>query len=184
MLMNLEDATLLVIDAQERLVQALFNKDVLPARLEWLVGAATDVGLPVVFSEQYPKGLGHTLPGILASAPLSAVVEKLHFSCVAGECLPDAAMDRSQFIVTGMETHVCVLQTVLELLALEKNVFVVTDAVGSRYEHDYATALQRMSAAGAILVTREMVIFEMLRQAGTEVFKAVSKRYFTGEQPA
>ena len=177
MLMNAKDATLLVIDIQEKLLPVMFNRDVLAACAEWLIGAATDLGLPVVFSEQYPKGLGATLPELLARAPLAPVADKVFFSCVAGQCLPGKSLERPQFIVAGIETHICVLQTVFELLALGKNVFVVTDVTGSRRELDHETALQRMRDAGAVLVTREMVVLEMLRQAGTDIFRTISKRY-------
>ncbi len=182
MLMQKDLATLLVVDVQEKLLPAMVHRDILPARLEWLVGAAVDVGLPVVFSEQYPKGLGHTLPALLARAPQAPVVEKLHFSCVAANCLPESLLMRPHVIVCGVETHVCVLQTVLGLCEREKAVFVVADAVDSRKISDRDAALQRMRDAGAVIVTREMVIFEALREAGTDVFKVVSRKYFSGEQ--
>jgi nicotinamidase-related amidase len=104
------------------------------------------------------------------------VVEKLHFSCVAADCLPDSLLARKQVIVCGMETHVCVLQTVLQLLAQGKQVFVVADAVASRRDSDKQLGLQRMQAAGAVLVSREMVLFEMLGVAGSELFKAMSRK--------
>ena len=181
MLMNVNEAALLVVDIQEKLVPALFNREVLPARAEWLIGAAVDLGLPIVFTEQYPKGLGPTLPSLLAKAPQAPVAAKVAFSCVAGQCLPESVMGRSQFIVMGVETHVCVLQTVFELLALGKRVFVVTDVTGSRREQDHAVALKRMRDGGAVRVTREMVVFEMLRQAGTDLFKRISKGYLTDD---
>ena len=162
MLIDKDDATLLVVDVQQKLLPAVLDPQGMLARCRWLVSAAHDVGLPVVFSEQYPHGLGHTAPELLAAAPAALVVEKLHFSCVAAECLPESLLARNQVVVCGMETHVCVLQTVLELLALGKQVFVV---------------------AGAVLVTREMVLFEALRVSGSDVFRAMSKRYLVGEQP-
>ena len=183
MLMGVNNSTLLVIDIQEKLLPALFNKAVLATRAQWLIGAATELGLPVVFTEQYPKGLGHTLPQLLEKAPLSQVVDKVSFSCVAGQRLPGTAMERSQFIVMGVETHICVLQTVLELLECDKDVFIVTDVMGSRREHDHAIGLERMRDEGAKLVTREMVVFEMLRQAGTDLFKLISKRYLVDDTP-
>lgn len=183
MLIDKDDATLLVVDVQQKLLPAVLDPQGMLARCRWLVSAAHDVGLPVVFSEQYPHGLGHTAPELLAAAPAALVVEKLHFSCVAAECLPEALLARSQVVVCGMETHVCVLQTVLELLALGKQVFVVADAVSSRGEVNRDFGLQRMRDAGAVLVTREMVLFEALRVSGSDVFRAMSKRYLVGEQP-
>ncbi|WP_024301508.1 hydrolase [Pseudogulbenkiania sp. MAI-1] len=183
MLMQRDNATLLVVDVQQKLVPAVVDPAGMIARVRWLLGVAHDTGLPVVFSEQYPQGLGHTVPELLAAAPAAPVVAKRHFSCVAGECLPDELLARPQVIVCGMETHVCVLQTVLELLEAGKQVFVVADAVASRSPHDIELGLQRMRDAGAVLVSREMVLFELLREAGTELFRAMSKRYLQGEQP-
>ena len=183
MLMDKEQATLLVVDIQEKLLPAVVDATGLVARLQWLLGVAVDNGLPVVFSEQYPRGLGHTLPTLLAAAPDASIGEKLHFSCVDGGCLPASLLSRPQVIVCGMETHVCVLQTVLQLLASGKQVFVVADAVSSRQPASIELGLQRMRDAGAILVNREMVLFELLRAAGSEHFKAMSKKYLVGEQP-
>ena len=183
MLIEKDDATLLVVDIQEKLVPAVLDADGMVARCHWLIAAAVDLGLPVVFSEQYPQGLGGTLPLLLEAAPQADVVEKLHFSCVAGQCLPDGLMSRRQVIVCGMETHVCVLQTVMELLQAGKQVFVVADAVSSRGELNREYGLQRMREAGAVLVTREMVLFECLRVSGSALFKQMSKRYLVGDQP-
>jgi nicotinamidase-related amidase len=183
MLINKDDATLLVVDIQEKLVPAVQDASGMVARCRWLIAVAVDLGLPVVFSEQYPQGLGETLPLLSALAPQAAVVEKLHFSCMEGQCLPDSLMSRRQVIVCGMETHVCVLQTVMGLLQEGKQVFVVADAVSSRSLPDRDYGLQRMRDAGAVLVTREMVLFECLRVSGTPLFKQMSKRYLVGDQP-
>ncbi len=183
MLMRKDHATLLVVDVQDKLLPAVDKADAMLAACRWLVGVARDTALPVVFSEQYPKGLGHTHADLLAEYPGAPVVSKLHFSCVAGDCLPDSLLAREQVIVCGMETHVCVLQTVLHLLAAGKQVYVVADAVGSRKESDRQLGLERMRQAGAVLVSREMVLFEMQEAAGSELFKSLSKRYLMGEQP-
>lgn len=183
MLMHKEQASLLVVDIQEKLAPAVVDAAGMAARCRWLISVAADHGLPVVFSEQYPRGLGHTLPELLAQAPDSQVVEKTHFSCVAANCLPETVLLRPQTIVCGMEAHVCVLQTVLELLELDKQVFVVADAVSSRKVSDIELGLQRMRDAGAVIVSKEMVLFECLRQAGGEHFKRMSQRYLVGEQP-
>lgn len=183
MLINKDNATLLVVDVQAKLLPAVLDATGMVARCRWLIAAAADVGLPVVFSEQYPQGLGHTVAGLLAAAPSAPVVEKLHFSCVAANCLPPSLLEREQVVVCGMETHVCVLQTVMGLLDLGKQVFVVVDAVSSRSELDREYGLQRMRDAGAQLVTREMVLFEALHVSGSELFRAMSKRYLVGEQP-
>lgn len=183
MLMNKDQATLLVVDIQQKLLPAVQDAEGMLARCRWLLGVARDVGLPVVFSEQYPQGLGGTVAPLLAEVPQAEVVEKLHFSCVAGDCLPASLLARPQVIVCGMEAHVCVMQTVLELLQAGKQVFVVSDAVSSRSAQDMAAGLQRMRDAGAVLVTREMVLFECLRVSGTDLFRQMSKRYLVGDQP-
>ena len=183
MLIKKEQAALLVVDIQEKLLPAIHDADGLLARSLWLTGVAHDHELPVVFSEQYPKGLGHTLAALRERAPAGVVVDKLHFSCVAADCLPPVLLDKPQIIVCGMETHVCVLQTVLQLLQTGKQVFVVADAVGSRNPQDRELGLQRMRDAGAVIVSREMVLFELLEKSGSEHFKLMSKRYLTGAQP-
>ncbi|WP_440027483.1 hydrolase [Chromobacterium amazonense] len=183
MLMQKQNAGLLVVDIQDKLLPAVHDADGLLARSRWLIAVARDHGLPIVFSEQYPRGLGGTLAALREAAPQAQVVDKLHFSCVAAECLPPALTEKQQIIVCGMEAHVCVLQTVLQLLAIGKQVFVVADAVSSRKPSDIELAVGRMRAAGAVIVSREMVLFELLEKSGSEHFKQMSQRYLVGEQP-
>lgn len=183
MLIDLSDATLLVVDIQDKLLPAIRGAGALLANAGKLISASADAGLPIVFSEQYPRGLGHTAPSLLARAPRADIVEKNHFSCVAAGCLPDSLMARSQVIVCGMEAHVCVLQTVLELRAQGKQVFLVRDCIGSRADSDVDVALLRCQQAGVILVTREMVLFETLRLAGTDLFRHMSKTYLVEDKP-
>ena len=183
MLLKKGQATLLAIDIQEKLLPAILDSHGLLKRVQWLIGAARDSQLPIVFSEQYPRGLGRTVDGLVELAPSAPIVEKVHFSCVAAACLPADHQEKTQFVLCGMETHICVLQTALDLLAAGKQVFVVADACGSRSELNHQLGLQRMRDAGAVIVSREMVLFELLEQAGTEHFKAMSKRYLQGEQP-
>ncbi|MDX1803910.1 MAG: isochorismatase family protein [Alcanivorax sp.] len=177
MLMERQNATLLVVDVQSKLVPAVMEPQAMLDRCQWLLRVAVDAGLPVVFSEQYPQGLGHTEACLLAAAPTAPVVQKRAFSCVADACLPETLLARDQVIVCGMETHVCVLQTVMELLAHGKAVFVVADAVASRRQMDRDLGLQRMRDAGAVMVTAEMVLFEMLRTSAHERFRHFSKTY-------
>lgn len=183
MLIEPHKATLLVVDIQEKLIGAMSDPEGTPARARWLVAASAELGLPVVISEQYPQGLGHTLPALLAAAPAAEVVEKKHFSCLAAQCLPDSLLAREQVIVCGMETHVCVLQTALGLLSLGKQVFVVEDACDSRTPANKAAGLARMRQAGAQVVTREMVLFELMGSASHPQFRHISKTYMVGEQP-
>lgn len=107
----------------------------------------------------------------------------MHFSCVGAQCLPEELLARDQVIVCGMETHICVLQTVLDLRAQGKQVFVVEDATACRSPASQEAGIQRMREAGAQIVTREMVVFECLRSAGREMFRFISKTFLVGDQP-
>lgn len=183
MLIDPTQATLLVIDVQEKLIGAVSDPAGTLARTRWLLAATAELGLGVVISEQYPKGLGPTVAALRGAAPGAQVVEKQHFSCVAANCLPQSLLAREQVIVCGMETHVCVLQTVLGLRALGKQVFVVEDACDSRSVANKAAGLQRMRDAGAQIVTREMVVFELMGSASHPRFRDISKAFLVGEQP-
>lgn len=177
MLIDVNQATLLVVDIQEKLLPAIHDPQNHVTQVRKLIKAAVDANLPVVFSEQYPKGIGHTVAAIRECAPDAPVVEKMHFSCVAADCLPSSLLERPQVVLCGMEAHVCVLQTALELKALGKTVFIVSDCIASRSEHDYQTALCRYEQEGIYLVTREMVLFESLRVSGTLLFRQMSQSY-------
>ncbi|MGC7837737.1 hydrolase [Pseudomonas wayambapalatensis] len=181
MLIDPRQATLLVVDIQERLIGAMSDPEGTRARARGLLAATAELELPMVISEQYPKGLGPTLAELKAVATGAEIVEKLHFSCVAAECLPASLLAREQVIVCGMETHVCVLQTVLGLLGLGKQVFVVEDVCDSRTPASKAAGLARMRDAGAQIVTREMVLFELLGSASHPLFRHISKTYIVGD---
>ena len=178
MLMTAEKSVLLVVDVQDRLLPHIHGWQGLLENVIWLVEVAQRVGVPVMASEQYPKGLGHTQADLAKLLPAGSVAEKSHFSCVAAECLAGlAGCDRPQVVVCGIEAHVCVLQTVIELRDQGREVFVVADAVGSRDAENKSLALARMRAHGIEIVSREMVAFEWLRVAGTALFKEVSKDF-------
>lgn len=134
-----------------------------------LVEVARILSLPTVVSEQYPKGLGHTAPEVgLAGEP---VLEKSVFSAARAEGFD--VEGRDQILVCGIETHVCVSQTVHDLLAQGVEVHVPADAVGSRHQVDYERGLERLERAGAVVTTVESALFELLERAGTPEFKAV-----------
>lgn len=179
MLIERESSCVLAVDVQERLVMSLHHGDRVVVATAWLVEIATELGVPVMASEQYPRGLGHTVDALRPLLPEGSVVEKVAFSCVrSGDCYEHLrGLGRKQVILTGAETHVCVLQTALQLKEEGYQVFVVADAVGSRRDSDRELALQRMRDAGVVVVTREMVAFEWLRQAGTDEFRSISKRF-------
>lgn len=178
MLMDRNDSVVLVVDIQERLLPHIDGWQRILDSAVWLVRVAQALGVPVMASEQYPKGLGHTHPELLRWLPAEAVGTKLHFSCAAARCLPGLpGADRRQVVVTGIESHVCVLQTALELRWQGREVFVVADAVGSRRGSDRELALARLRSHGVEIVSREMVAFEWLKQAGTEEFRSISSTF-------
>jgi nicotinamidase-related amidase len=131
------------------------------------------MSIPILVSEQYPEGIGGTHSRIAALLTGDCIVEKIHFSCFAEEACRSriAAADRPQVILVGTEAHVCVLQTALELQQAAYDVFVVGDAISSRFEDDRALAILRMHRAGITVVSTEMVLFEWLARANTPLFK-------------
>ncbi|MDP2868397.1 hydrolase [Methyloversatilis sp.] len=172
------ESVLLVIDLQGRLLPAIDDGQTVLENATWLVDVAQAISVPILATEQYPQGLGPTEAGLRARFPDGTIVEKTHFSALAESSLlraPEAG--RRQWVVVGTEAHVCVQQTVLDRLAMGRQVFVVEDAVGSRRPRDKALALQRMQQNGAEIVSREMVAFEWLEQAGTPLFRAVLERF-------
>ncbi len=178
MLIDAKNSTLLVVDVQGKLVPAISGWQPLLDHVVWLIRLARKMDVPVIACEQYPQGLGPTHPLIAAELPAGCTAGKLHFSAVAGGCHGlDQGAGSGQFVVCGMETHVCVLQTVMELLAGGKQVFVVDEAVGSRRDADKALALARMREAGASIVSREMVAFEWLRKADSDLFREISRNF-------
>lgn len=179
MLIDAQDSCLLVVDVQERLVPAIHDGERVVRNTAWLMQIARELAVPVLMSEQYPRGLGHTVTELRGLVPADEVMEKIHFSCAAApECMPRiAATGRSQVVVAGIEAHVCVLQTALGLVAGGHQVYVVADAVSSRRAEDVELALARMRADGVRIVCREMVAFEWLHRAGTDPFRDVSRRF-------
>ena len=174
-----ESSALLIVDVQTRLAAAM-PADARAAVLRnagILIEAARALGIPIVQTEQYPRGLGATEPEIAERlAGRAQRLEKTAFSCCGAEGF-DAAVcadNRTQWILCGMEAHVCVLQTALELHARGLEVFVVEDGVCSRTDTNRANALARLRQAGVIVSNTESVLFEWLRDAADPQFKALS----------
>lgn len=178
MLLDRTRSSLLVVDLQARLMPAIAGIDALLDKVRLLLRAADRLKIPVTVTEQYPKGLGHTLPEIIELAPGAAVIEKVSFSAWAEPDLPARMkeLNRDQVILLGTEAHVCMLQTGLEMLAASKTLFVVEDAAASRDPRSAEVALGRLKDAGATLVTAEMVVFEWLRRADTPEFRDLLPR--------
>ncbi|KTD82892.1 isochorismatase family protein [Legionella waltersii] len=179
MLLKRSDSILVLIDVQEKLVPAILNKDQMLTRCEWLLKLAKQMHVPIVASEQYSKGLGTTVFPLSTYIDSSKCIEKIHFSCMQEPRYLNElnSHNRKQLVLIGIEAHVCVLQTALEMKDAGYDVYVVVDAVGSRRELDLKYGLKRMKQDGVHLVTSEMVLFEWLRQAGTEEFKRISKEF-------
>lgn len=170
-----QDSLLLVVDIQARLAPAMQNGDTAIAENKKLLQAANELAIPCCASEQYPKGIGHTVEGLIGFVEPQKIWEKMTFSCLQEPSIKEAlaTKGRSQIIVTGMETHVCVLQTVLDLLDEGYQVFVVDDGVASRTLKNKELGLARMRQCGAQIVSTEMVLFEWLGRAGTDDFKKI-----------
>jgi len=166
---------LLVIDVQEKINAVMADQSHLP-RIEVLVEACKGLDIPVIGSEQYPQGLGSTVPS-LAAALGNSPPSKLTFSCFRDHDLRTAIdiTERSQFVVTGIETHVCVLQTALDLLVAGHQVHIPHDAVNSRRPADKEWALRRMAAVGAVITSTESALFELVERCDTADFKMVAK---------
>ena len=174
-----DKAVLVVIDVQEKLCVAMDEAVLkqLAKNIGILLESAAELNIPVLVTEQYVKGLGPTLPELKGKAAAAGCFEKMTFSCCGSSDFIEAlkATGRTQVIITGMETHVCVLQTVIELREAGFTVHIVKDAVMSRSKQNWQTAVQAMTLAGAIPTCTESVLFQLLKIAGTDQFKKLSK---------
>jgi nicotinamidase-related amidase len=170
-----DDSLLVVVDYQQRLVEHLAHGAEVTAEIVRLVKGMQLLGVPVIATEQYPKGLGPTAPAVAEVLDPQQIEEKLTFSCCGID--PFAARlaqhQRRQIILVGIETHVCILQTALDLLANDYQVHLPFNATGSRCDANRDNALQRMQQAGVIITNTESLLFELLGQAGTDEFKQV-----------
>jgi nicotinamidase-related amidase len=175
-LMNRDDTALVVVDVQEKLMPLIVGHE----RIAWNIGRLLDgakiLGVPTVATEQYPQGLGHTLPQ-LATKIEAAIPEKLLFSCGACGDLFTQLAERGahRLLLCGIEAHVCVQQTAMDLMAAGFRIYLAVDAIGARYDIDRDIALRRMESSGATLTTTEAALFEWCEAAGTPEFKQISQ---------
>jgi len=176
MLLSRNRSLVLVVDAQERLVPAMHEGEAVVGRIVKLLQGADLLGVPKLASEQYPKGLGPTVEPVKTHLSADAIIEKVDFPVTGAPAALERlkACDRDQIIIAGMEAHVCVLQTAFRLQERGFTPFVVADAVASRPPYDRDVAFARMRGAGIAVVTSEMVLFEWLERAGSDVFRQVS----------
>jgi nicotinamidase-related amidase len=173
------DAILVIIDAQERLAQVMPRRDDVIVATTMLLRACEATRVPCVVTRQYPKGLGDVVPALadtlrhLREPPL--LVDKVEFDCFRQPAFVDAicTSGRKQLVVCGMESHICVTQTVLAGLRNGYDVHVVADACCSRHHDSHETAMARLARAGAVVTTAESVAYELVGQAGGDEFKAL-----------
>lgn len=167
------DSTLIVVDFQDGLLPAIPTAQTIVPQAVKLIRCVRELNVPALWTEQYPKGLGKTTQAVATALEGLIPIEKLAFGCFGCKQFEEAvtALGRRQLIVAGIESHVCVLQTVLRAQDLGYSCFVVADATGSRAKPDHRAGLARMRAHGAEIVTTEMVVFELLGAAGTPDFK-------------
>lgn len=177
MLLDAAKSSLLIVDIQERLLPAMALPEQVVSRTSILLKAASALQIPVTVSEQYPKGIGHTVQGLDISG--AATFEKITFSCWRDAAMKKHFIDlheseRPLVIVAGIEAHVCVLQSCIDLYNAGFGVFAVADAMSSRQSGSADLAFHRMRGCGIQVINTEMVVFEFLEKAGTAEFKTLS----------
>src|SRR5438552_18210742 len=173
--LNRSQAGLVIVDIQQRLLPQIFEKDRLVANTVVLIKGATALGLPILATEQYRKGLGATAADVVAAIPGFAPMEKMAFSACGAKGFKTALRKNKirDVLLCGMEAHVCILQTCLDLLEDGFRVFVVADAISSRTAENCRLGIERMRGAGAIIVSIEMALFELLERSGTDDFRKI-----------
>jgi nicotinamidase-related amidase len=169
-----QNSALVVIDVQEKLMNVMPRRAEALASIQKLIGAARILKLPTLVTAQYIKGVGPVCAEIVKATPGVTPIEKLAFSCCGSEEFMRAVKDlrRQRIILCGIEAHVCVQQTAIDLMK-DYFVYVVADAVCSRHRHDHKVAIERLRDCGAVITTVESTVFELLREAGTAQFKQV-----------
>jgi nicotinamidase-related amidase len=171
-----ERAQLLLIDLQEKMLQAVANREKVTRNAGILLEAAKVMGVPIKFTEHYPGGLGKTVPPLMEKMPSgTSPFEKIHFSCLDEKGFEEFLREggRDQLIVAGVESHICVLATVMDLLEKGHPVAVAADACSSRDPDHHRMACEAMTAAGALVAPVETLAYQVIRRAGTEQFKAM-----------
>ncbi len=171
-----ESAVLVTIDFQERLFPAMHDKEKLLRNVVKLIKGARILEIPVILTEQYPKGLGLTIPEIKEILPDIKPIEKVCFNCCDSEAFGKSleALGRRQVLIAGIEAHICVYQTAMALARAGYEVQVVSDCVASREPENKAVALPKMSAMGVLPTSAEMALFELLKVAQGDKFKQIS----------
>jgi nicotinamidase-related amidase len=171
-------STLLIIDVQERLLPKIYEKEEVMKNVIWAVDLAETIGIPKLLTEHCPEKIG-TTPAVLRDKfHEKDILTKVYFSAVReGNLVDNIQKERKQIIVAGTEAHICVQQTVLDLLELDYQVFILDSAVGTRNPNDKERALERMSKNGAEIITPDMLAFEWMEKAETPLFKEVLNKF-------
>jgi len=172
-----DSTALLLIDLQEKILSVMQNQEGIIDKSLKLIKGFKVLNVPIFYTEQYPKGLGTTSPILLKELEGLSPIQKMTFSCFGVENFFNRLTDNNvmQVVIAGVESHVCVQQTVLDLLANNFQVNVVADATSSRDDTDYKFALERMRNHGAEITTAESVLFELMNVSGTDEFKKISE---------
>jgi nicotinamidase-related amidase len=174
-----EQCALIVVDIQEKLLPPIFQREQLVRNAQLLIRLAGILKMPTLLTTQYSKGLGNTVPEVASLLPDTLPIEKLAFSCFGSDAFCSALKrlpgNRNTVVLCGMESHICVAQTALAALREGYLVHVASDAVSSRTEWNWKVGLERMRAAGAVISSTEMVIYETLGSSGTSAFKDMLK---------
>jgi nicotinamidase-related amidase len=176
-MLKLDDTALVVIDVQGKLAQLMYNRAELFKNLRLMVKGAQVLGIPILLTEQYPKGLGPTVPEVSQLLPAIRPIAKNAFSCCGDRAFMSALepLSRRQLLLTGIETHVCVQQTALDLLDAGYEVQVIADAVSSRTAENRHIGLEKMRDAGVVITSTETALFELMKLAEGPQFKQISK---------
>ena len=170
------DSVLVVVDMQERLIPKIFNQHTVTSNAITLIKSAEILNIPIIVTEQYPKGLGPTISEIKDLIVPWQPIDKICFSCFGSDDFSKKLKElkRDKLILCGIESHVCITQTALDGLKLNDSVFFVKDAISSRTNNNREIGFERMAQAGAIPVSTEMAVFELLKKAGTDKFKQIA----------
>jgi nicotinamidase-related amidase len=176
-MLTIGNTALIIIDMQEKLARVMYQLEKLVDNLQKLIKGIQILNIPIIVTEQYPKGLGATLPEIAQLIPDIQPISKLSFSCLDDDKFVSKfkKLERKQILVSGIESHVCVYQTVRDLANLGYEVYLVTDTVSSRTLGNREIGLNMMNRLGAVLTSTETVLFELLRVAEGDRFKKISQ---------
>jgi len=175
-LIDRNNTALVAIDFQEKLMPAMSNREALEDKVSRLISGMRAMDIPAVVTQQYTKGLGETVAPIAEALGEFSHVEKTTFSCMTNEEFAGRIkeLNRKNIVVCGIEAHICVQQTVLQLMEAGYNVYLIVDCISSRSEEDKLWSITRMGEAGAVITTYESILYELLKDSKDPAFKAVS----------